>query len=51
MYIQPMSNSYQRDDSLADVPYAWWLLCSSSPPMMMPHGTMLVDASAHAKLR
>ena len=51
MYIQPMSNSYQRDDSLADVPYAWWLLCSSSPPIRMPQGTMFVDASAQAKLR
>ena len=30
---------------------AWWLLCSSSPPMMMPHGEMLVDASAASKLR
>ncbi len=51
MYVHPRSNSYQRDDSFADVPYAWWLLWSSSPPIRMPHGTMFFDASADAKLR
>ena len=45
MYIQPMSNSYHFDDSCAEVAKAWWLLCSSSPPIRMPHGTMLVLAS------
>jgi len=29
-------------ESFAEVAYAWWLLCSSSPPMIMPQGTMFV---------
>ena len=51
MYIQPMSNSYHFDDSLAEVANEWWLLCSSSPPMMMPHGETFVLASGASKLR
>ncbi len=38
MYIQPMSNSYHFDESLAELAKAWWLLCSSSPPIRMPQG-------------
>ena len=45
MYIQPMSNSYHLVESFADEANAWWLLCSSSPPIRMPQGTMLVLAS------
>src|SRR3954462_2326335 len=51
IYIQPMSNSYHLEDSLADVACEWWLLCSSSPPIRMPHGTMFVLASSASKLR
>src|SRR5450830_542195 len=37
-----MSTSYHFDDSLAEVAKVWWLLCSSSPPIKMPNGMMLV---------
>ncbi|CFO08629.1 Uncharacterised protein [Bordetella pertussis] len=40
-----MSSSYHLAENLAEVPCAWWLLCSSSPPMMMPHGNTLVLVS------
>ena len=45
MYIHPMSNSHALDDSFAELANAWWLLWSSSPPMRMPQGTMLVEMS------
>jgi hypothetical protein len=41
MYIQPRSNSYQRWLNLALAPSAWWLLCSSSPPIQTAHGIRL----------
>ena len=51
-----VENSYHASemllfDSLADEPYAWWLLCSSSPPISTPIGTMFRDASCVSKLR
>ena len=51
MYIQPMSNSQGRTENLADDGKAWWLLCSSSPPMKKAMGYRLVAASSDSKLR
>jgi hypothetical protein len=46
-----MSNSYHLADSLAELAYAWWLLCSSSPPIRSPIGPRFVLASGQSKLR
>jgi hypothetical protein len=35
---QPMSNSQRRSANLAELGNAWWLLCSSSPPIHTPQG-------------
>jgi hypothetical protein len=41
-----MSNSNLRSANFADEGNAWWLLCSSSPPMMKAQGVRLVAVSA-----
>ena len=51
MAAQPMSNSHLRRANLAELGNAWWLLCSSSPPIHTPHGIRLVAVSALSKLR
>ena len=48
---QPMSNSQRRIEKRAELGNAWWLLCSSSPPIHTPHGVRLVEVSADSKLR
>ena len=48
---QPMSNSKRRSANLAEDGNAWWLLCSSSPPIHTAHGTRLVAVSVVSKLR
>ena len=45
IYSQPRSNSHFFIENLAELAYAWWLLCSSSPPMRTPMGEMLRAAS------
>ena len=51
MVLQPMSNSNLRSANFAELGNAWWLLCSSSPPIQKPHGVRLVEVSALSKLR
>ena len=48
---QPMSNSQRRIEKRAELGKAWWLLCSSSPPIQNAHGVRLVEVSADSKLR
>ena len=49
--VQPMSNSNLRSENFAELGNAWWLLCSSSPPIHTAQGVRLVAVSVVSKLR
>lgn len=45
---QPRSNSHHLDENFVVLGNAWWLLCNSSPPIKIPQGIKLVEASGRS---